>query len=156
MITERDILEAIEECQSTPNPNANTCIRLAAFYTILDHLHADSGEIERVSYSYSSGDDFTEQTADEWVEMMDNTDGTMGAHWSKSQVQSIMRQRNSTLPFADMYAVMNSLYSDYYKVARKHGVNTLEFFFDLADAWLKDDDAVSDKARSYFENIVKH
>lgn len=67
-----------------------------------------------------------------------------------------MRQRNSTLPVADMYAVINSLYSDYYKVARKHGVNTLEFFYDLADAWLKDDDAVSDKAQAYFENIVKH
>lgn len=38
MITKRDLLEAIAECQGTRAPNANTAIKLAAFYTILDHL----------------------------------------------------------------------------------------------------------------------
>lgn len=37
MITRRDLLEAIEKCQGQKNPNANTCIKLAAYYTILDH-----------------------------------------------------------------------------------------------------------------------
>ena len=34
MITEKDLQEAIAECQGERNPNANTCIKLAAFYTI--------------------------------------------------------------------------------------------------------------------------
>ena len=34
MITEHDLKEAIAECQGERNPNANTCIKLAAFYTI--------------------------------------------------------------------------------------------------------------------------
>ena len=34
MITEKDLQEAIAECQGQRNPNANTCIKLAAFYTI--------------------------------------------------------------------------------------------------------------------------
>ena len=38
MITKQDLLEAIAECQGTRSPNANTAVKLAAFYTILDHL----------------------------------------------------------------------------------------------------------------------
>lgn len=38
MITEQDLLEAIAECQGERNPNANTCIKLAAYYTILNQL----------------------------------------------------------------------------------------------------------------------
>lgn len=38
MITKQDLLEAIAECQGIRSPNANTAIKLAAFYTILDHL----------------------------------------------------------------------------------------------------------------------
>lgn len=38
MITKRDLVEAIAECQGTRSPNANTAVKLAAFYTILDHL----------------------------------------------------------------------------------------------------------------------
>lgn len=38
MITKQDLLESIAECQGIRNPNANTCLKLAAFYTILDHL----------------------------------------------------------------------------------------------------------------------
>ena len=34
MITEQDLQEAIAECEGQRNPNANTCIKLAAFYTI--------------------------------------------------------------------------------------------------------------------------
>lgn len=62
MITEQDLREAIAECEGTRNPNANTCIKLAAYYTILDNLKKDSGEPTpeplRISpsYSYSAGD----------------------------------------------------------------------------------------------------
>ena len=48
MITRKDLLEAIEKCQGQKNPNANTCIKLAAYYTILDHTPDDPG------YSYAS------------------------------------------------------------------------------------------------------
>ena len=38
MITEKDLQEAIAECQGQRNPNANTCIKLAAYYTIQREL----------------------------------------------------------------------------------------------------------------------
>lgn len=42
MIEKRDIDAAIAECLGKRNPDANTCIKLAAFYTIRDHLFADA------------------------------------------------------------------------------------------------------------------
>lgn len=41
MITEQDLQAAIAECQGERNPNANTCIKLAAFYTIKNELYPD-------------------------------------------------------------------------------------------------------------------
>lgn len=51
MITRRDLLEAIDKCQGQKNPNASTCIKLAAYYTILDHTPEDAPS----AYSFSSG-----------------------------------------------------------------------------------------------------
>lgn len=47
MITERDLQEAIAECLGKRDPNANDCIKLAAFYTIRDQLYPSGG------YSYA-------------------------------------------------------------------------------------------------------
>lgn len=54
MITEKELHEAIAECQGVRNPNANTCLKLASYYTILDHISGE--EIKRVipEYSYAS------------------------------------------------------------------------------------------------------
>lgn len=54
MITEKDLLEAIAECQGERNPNANTCIKLAAFYTIREHLFPKQTQEENECYSYAS------------------------------------------------------------------------------------------------------
>ena len=39
MISEKDLHDAIAECQGERHPNANTCIKLAAYLTILDTLY---------------------------------------------------------------------------------------------------------------------
>ena len=56
MIREDDLLEAIAECQGERNPNANTCIKLAAYYTILDNLKKDQQPIQigKQNYSFSA------------------------------------------------------------------------------------------------------
>ncbi len=46
MITEQDLRAAIAECKGKRNPDANTCVKLAAFYIVRDHLYpaeADDG-----------------------------------------------------------------------------------------------------------------
>lgn len=55
MITEKDLVEAIAECQGERNPNANTCIKLAAFYTILNNIRGEPREVQEIpSYSFTS------------------------------------------------------------------------------------------------------
>ena len=54
MITERDLTEAIAECQSQRNPNASTCVKLAAFYTIRREMFGedkDTGPLPGYSYA---------------------------------------------------------------------------------------------------------
>lgn len=54
MITEQDLLEAIAECQGQRNPSSQTCIKLAAYYTILNNLHQTSDTpVSHGGYSYS-------------------------------------------------------------------------------------------------------
>jgi hypothetical protein len=45
MITEKDLQDAIAECQGERKPNASTCIKLAAFFTIYDHLYPKQAEL---------------------------------------------------------------------------------------------------------------
>lgn len=54
MITEQDLQEAIAECQGQRNPNASTCIKLAAFYTIRRELFGEGKDAGPLSgYSYA-------------------------------------------------------------------------------------------------------
>ena len=50
MITEKDLNQAIAECQGQRNPNASTCIKLAAYLTIKESLYGKEEE----SYSYAN------------------------------------------------------------------------------------------------------
>lgn len=59
MITESDLLEAIAECQGERNPNANTCIKLAAYYTILENIRPKKDVQEAVNPAYSYSADTT-------------------------------------------------------------------------------------------------
>lgn len=53
MITEQDLQEAIAECIGVPHPNANTCIKLAAFYTIKRELYGEAEQTTMSTYSYA-------------------------------------------------------------------------------------------------------
>lgn len=58
MIQEQDLLEAIAECQGERSPNANTCIKLAAYYTILENMRG-TYKVEPTGQSFSSGSEFS-------------------------------------------------------------------------------------------------
>jgi hypothetical protein len=53
VITEHDLQEAIAECEGTRNPNASTCMKLAAFYTIKQHMFGDDNESRQNMYSFA-------------------------------------------------------------------------------------------------------
>lgn len=54
MITEQDLRQAIAECQGERNPNAQTCIKLAAYYTILNNMRDEPKQQMMAEYSYDS------------------------------------------------------------------------------------------------------
>ena len=62
MITEQDLQEAIAECQGVRNPNASTCLKLAAFLTIQREMFGKRDEgiaqvyasVPTPSYSYDA------------------------------------------------------------------------------------------------------
>lgn len=59
MITQQDLQAAIAECLAVQNPNSNTCIKLAAFYTIREHLFPEKSQLPvdtsppQLSYAYA-------------------------------------------------------------------------------------------------------
>lgn len=53
MITETDLNTAIAECQGKRNPDAKTCMMLAAFYTIKREMFGEEKHAETPSYSYA-------------------------------------------------------------------------------------------------------
>lgn len=96
------------------------------------------------------------QTAEDWTRRMKNEDGTTGAHWTMEQAEQVMRQHGIQCEPAEFYAALNMLYSDFCEIFKKHGVNKIDFYADMAKAWLDDKDAVSDKLSAYYECVVKH
>lgn len=103
---------------------------------------------------------FDRQMAEEWAAGMENEDGTTGPHWSLEQAKQVMAQKEiggSPLAF---YLALNMMYSDYCKVAKKLGVNTVDFYACMADAFLNDKDAVGgggpEKLAAYYNAVVQH
>ena len=58
MITEKDLQEAIAECKGKRNPDSGTCIKLAAFLIIQEHLYGKPSESDTapalLAYSYAA------------------------------------------------------------------------------------------------------
>lgn len=100
--------------------------------------------------------DFTESEAREWTARMENTDGTTGPHWPIEQTTAVMVSKGYHYDPAVWYAAMNMVYSDYFSVAKKHGVNSVEFYADVAEAFLDDKDAggPEEKISAYYHCIA--
>lgn len=103
-----------------------------------------------------SENEFTPELAKKWTRKMSNADKTTGEHWTMEQVQQLVAQRNLKKPTAEVYAILNAMYSDYCVVAKRHNVNNVDFYLDMAMAWLEDKDAVPNKAAVYYECVVQH
>ena len=52
MILEQDLREAIAECQGKRNPDANTCIKLAAYFTILQNMYPEQKEEQKTEPAF--------------------------------------------------------------------------------------------------------
>ena len=114
-----------------------------------------SGQMEKGGARSKQTPKFSRDMAEEWTKKLENADGSKGPHWTLDQAKQAMRQYDLICDPYEFWAVLNAIYSDDCKVARKHGVNTLEYYVDRAEAWLHDKDANKGKAALYYTTIVK-
>lgn len=98
----------------------------------------------------------TREMAEEWMAGIKNEDGKIGPHWPIEQTKQVMLQKGIEVEPVTFWVVMNMLYSDYCAVLKKHNVNTIDMYADLACAWIMDKDAVKEKAGAYYMDVVKH
>lgn len=98
----------------------------------------------------------TKQDAESWVSRMKNADGSVGAHWPMDKTEQVRTQRGITCDPVKFWVAMNMMYSDYCEVAKKNNASTVDFFADMAKAFLDDADAEPDKLARYHKYVVRH
>ena len=121
-------------------------------------MHLNEAE-QMLAGSMAYGAEFTHEDANKWAEKMVNEDGTMGAHWTVEQTSAVAAANGVMFTHITdwcFWITMNMMYSDYGGVAMKHGVDTAEFYADLAKAFLFDKDGPGPEAKlgAYYHGIV--
>ena len=96
----------------------------------------------------------TKSGAEMWVQHMQNSDGSSGAHWDYNQTEQVRQQKGYKCDPVAFYATMNMMYSDYCQAARDIGCNTVDFYAAMAKAFLEDADAPEDKIERYAECVA--
>ena len=96
----------------------------------------------------------TKSGAEMWVQHMQNSDGSSGAHWDYNQTEQVRQQKGYKCEPVAFYAAMNMMYSDYCQAARDIGCNTVDFYAAMAKAFLEDADAPEDKIERYAECVA--
>lgn len=121
-------------------------------------MMGESRQHEQMQMGRSEGErmDLDQMSAEQWMRNMEKEDGSKGPKWTKEQVKPYMAQVGYHGPEYKFWAVMNALYSDYCKIAKKYGVDRPEYYAELTKAWLEDKDAKPEKAGLYYKYIVKH
>lgn len=125
-----------------------------ADHKTMNEMENRSGQMQRGGAS-ASGGKLTREMADEWMENLQNEDGSKGPHWTMDQTKQVMAQRGIKGEPLEFYVILNALYSDYCKVFQKHNINKIDLYADLASAWINDKDAMDGKAALYYECIVQ-
>lgn len=94
-----------------------------------------------------------------WNASMKNDDGSTGGHWTVDQTTDAAKTAGVVMEHItpeEWNAAMNMMYSDYCSVATKHGCSKVDFYADLAKAFLFDKDGPGPEAKlaAYYHGIV--
>lgn len=95
-----------------------------------------------------------EDMAYEWVERMQNADGSAGPHYKLEQTEQWRSTNCMDCDKWEFFVAVNMMYSDYCKVAEKMNVSKLDFYGHMAKAFLHDEDAGPHKLMKYMEEVV--
>lgn len=145
----------IVECMANPM-DEQTADKLNAYNGAYNAICQWDEEETTKQAVVSSPDQFSIETAKAWTRNMRNEDGTSGPHWTLEQAKQIMAQRKIGLDPVQFWVTLNMIYSDYSSVAKKHGLGgSLDFYADMAKAFLNDKDAAPNKLSNYYNHVVR-
>lgn len=110
---------------------------------------------QQSGHHQEDGKHLTREKAEKWVQGMRSGDHR-GGKWKFDEIKQYASNYGVTgeQKVIDFFAVMNAMYSDYHKVAKKFGVDKTDFYAELAKAFIDDEDAVDGKAAMYYECIA--
>ena len=118
--------------------------------------HGKVTEMHRGGSRMMEGGKLDKADAEGWVRSMKNEDGTTGPHWTMEQAKQVMAQKGVTGEPVEFWAALNATYSDLVALAKRHGVNSIDFYVDFVKTfWLGDKDAGEGKLMKYYEYVVK-
>lgn len=129
----------------------------------MHHGERKGGQMsEGGSFGMHSGEKLTRDKAEKWVRRMYGDDPrARGEMWTYEDAKKLAEERG--LPtdgqeMIDYYVALNMAYNDYCKVAKEHGVDTEDYYADLAQAWLYDRDGKppTEKLMAYHKYVVPH
>lgn len=102
-------------------------------------------------------DHLTRAEAEKWVRGMVDAEGHWGGRWTLAEIKQYAGNFGVTGAenVIDFYAVMNAMATDYGEVAKAHGVDNVDFYADMAKAFIHDRDAVQGKVVRYYEDIAE-
>lgn len=132
------------------------------------HHGGSSGEGQKVEAGGTfwmippTAEKLTREKAEKWVRSMHSDDPkSHGEMWTYEDAKTLAEERGLPTEGQDMidfYVALNMVYNDYCKVAKEHGVDTEDYFADLAQAWLYDRDGKppTEKLMAYKKYVVPH
>jgi hypothetical protein len=124
----------------------------------------DYGEYEDYGmYDYAKAEygKLSHEDVENWKKHLKNEDGTNGEHFKKDQITQIARQVGVNPEEYGEHIfglVLNMMYSDYCKVAKKFGFDRGDFYGELAKAFLNDKDfggTPEEKVYLYYKCIAE-
>lgn len=139
---------------------------LAALITVRDWMCEGEEDVRQYGRRYTpeeqhkamhDPDKLTASEAEAWVHHMRSADGSHHVRWPMDEIRRHAADfglRSDEV--VETFAVMNALYTDYGMVAQKYGVDTVDFWADMARSFIHDVDAVPGKVRKYYQLITKH
>lgn len=108
-----------------------------------------------VSGQVSGPEQMDHEAVKRWMDKLQNADGSKGPHWSFDQAKQLMAQKSIDCDPDEFWAALNMMFSDYAPVAKKHNASTVDFYVEMAKAFLDDKDAKPDKLGRYYRAVVK-
>lgn len=120
-----------------------------------------SSEVCRELYKRAYGETISKDLADSWVCSMAVTDGSERENGMKWNLESCVDVGNKIgidwriVPRCEWYAILNMMYSDFYKTAKyAERASDVLFYGNLARDWFADADAGETKTFDYYFSVI--